>query len=490
MTFSKKITQFFENKSNIIKIIIVLITLFIIYRIFTTDINVNHNNIINNKNINNKNNNKIIENFEAMNIPYYGNVIPLNNNTNTPINDTNQYTFNLNKSSRIDTLVFKFKSGNEIDNINIKYKYGNNDYRFLKGNGSVGSPPSYNISDLENKVVITDIVNENNTLVYTSQLILIINSSNIRANNNKLDSYGIFGGDRKLLTETKYKNKTKTENIENIEIAEPKEISNTDNNNITKYTYAINNVNDNKKIYCMKLNYTTTPGNMGKNIINIKIEYENTLYPLDKFEVKKTYKLRYDNYCLNKDANDKYANDKYTYIILDEPIIASKLIISTNIEKNALELNAITINSSKPNSDDITEFKATVNLVINKNNSLETNICPSINELVEKQNKTQEICDNLEYQDKIKSEKIRLERNKQYLLKLKNQQEQISDLNKVIHELEDKREARATTADQIRVLQYQKQKGDASTIRDLANQRIESQDNNKLFMDVNLNYTN
>ena len=234
----------------------------------------------------------------------------------------------------------------------------------------------------------------------------------------------------------------------------------------------------------MKLNYTT-PGNMDKNIINIKIEYENTLYPLDKFEVQKTYKLRYDDYCLNK--ND---SNKYTYIILDEPIIASKLIISTNIEKDNLELNAITINSSKPNSDDITEFKATVNLVINKNNSLETNICPSINELVDKQNKTQEICDNLEYQDKIKSEKIRLERNKQYLLKLKNQQEQISDLNKVIHELEDKREARATTADQIRVLQYQKQKGDASTIRDLANQRIESQDNNKLFMDLNLNYTN
>ena len=85
---------------------------------------------------------------------------------------------------------------------------------------------------------------------------------------------------------------------------------------------------------------------------------------------------------------------------------------------------------------------------------------------------------------------MRLEKNKQYLLKLKTQQEQISDLNKVIQELEDKREARSTTADQIRVLQYQKQKGDASTIRDLANQRLESQDNNKLFMDLNLNYTN
>ena len=491
MTFSKKMTLFFENKSNIIKIIIVLITLFIIYRVFTTDINVNHNNNNknnnknnNNKNNNNKNNNKIIENFESMTIPYYGNVITLNNNMNVPINDTNQYTFNLNKSSRIDTLVFKFKDDNGIDNINIKYKYGNNDYRFLKGNGTFGSPPSFNLDTDDNSVIITNIANENNTLVYTSQLILIVNSANTTISKNKLDSYGIFGGDRKLLTETKYKDKTKTENIENIDITKPVAISNTDNNNITKYTYNTNDVNDNKKIYCMKLKYTTSYL-MNTNTINIKIEYENTLYPLDKFEVKKTYKLRYDNYCLNKDDSDKY-----TYIILDEPIIASKLIISTNIPKNNLELNAITINSSSPSSDDINEFKATVNLVINKNNSLETNICPSINELVEKQNKTQEICDNLEYQDKIKSEKIRLERNKQYLLKLKNQQEQISDLNKVIHELEDKREARATTADQIRVLQYQKQKGDASTIRDLANQRIESQDNNKLFMDLNLNYTN
>ena len=34
-----------------------------------------------------------------------------------------------------------------------------------------------------------------------------------------------------------------------------------------------------------------------------------------------------------------------------------------------------------------------------------------------------------------------------------------------------------------------KQKGDAASIRDLANQRLESQDNNKLYMDVKLKYT-
>ena len=118
-----------------------------------------------------------------------------------------------------------------------------------------------------------------------------------------------------------------------------------------------------------------------------------------------------------------------------------------------------------------------------------SNICPSINELVDTQTKTQQICDNLEYQDKIKSEKLRLERNKQYLLKLKKQQEQVDELNSIIQDLENKRANRDTISDQVRVLQYQKQKGDAASIRDLANQRLESQDNNKLYMDVKLNYT-
>ena len=110
--------------------------------------------------------------------------------------------------------------------------------------------------------------------------------------------------------------------------------------------------------------------------------------------------------------------------------------------------------------------------------------------MIETQTKTQQICDNIEFQDKVKAEKIRLERNKQYLLKLKNQQEQIDELNNIIQDLENKRQSRATTADQSRVLQYQQQKSDASQIRDLANQRLESQDAHKLFMNLNLNYTN
>ena len=480
MNSAKKIINFIDNKNNIINIIILLIVLYIIYRLFTTDINKQ-------RNYNNKN--ETIENFEGMNIPYYGNIITLNNNNNEPIESNNQYTFNLQKSYRIDCLVFKFKNNNNISNINVKYKYGNDNYKFLKNDNSYSSPPTFDL-DTNNKIKINNIVNENNTLVYTSQIILILNSDNTIQDTlqDTLDSYGIFGGERKLLTHKYYQDKTITDNITNIEIAEPSQnlIKYNSNNNITQYTYNINHENDNMKIYCIKLYYKkNTYTNNTINNVDIKIGYENTLYPLDTFKIKKTYKIRCDKYSL-----DKNNSNPNIYIILDEPIIANKLLISTSIEQSNLRLKHIIINANKPTSEDINEYKNTVNLVINKDNSLETNICPNINELVEKQNKTQDICDNLEYQDKIKSEKIRLERNKQYLLKLKTQQEQISELNNVIEELDKKRKERENTADQIRVLQYQKQKGDVSTINDLANQRLESQDNNKLFMDLNLNYTN
>ena len=91
------------------------------------------------------------------------------------------------------------------------------------------------------------------------------------------------------------------------------------------------------------------------------------------------------------------------------------------------------------------------------------------------------------YKNKIKAEKIRLEKNKQYLLKLQQQQQQIDQLNSVIQTLDGKRQARATANDLARVLQYQQQRGTASTVRDLANQRLQSQAANQLYMDVNIN---
>jgi len=120
---------------------------------------------------------------------------------------------------------------------------------------------------------------------------------------------------------------------------------------------------------------------------------------------------------------------------------------------------------------------------------MKLDICPSIDNLVIKQNQAQQICDNIEYQDKIKSEKIRLERNKQYLLKLKQQQEEIDKLNSVINTLDIRRQQRTQNADITRLLQYQDQKNISNSIRDLANERLNAQQANQLYLDVNINKT-
>ena len=189
-------------------------------------------------------------------------------------------------------------------------------------------------------------------------------------------------------------------------------------------------------------------------------------------------------------------------MILAEPIIVNKLVINiprvnitnnvntTNNTNNILKLvlNGLQGYGTTPSQSNISDYQRSVNALLSaasQGQNLE--ICPSVDTLVVKQNQAQQICDNIEYQDKVKSEKLRLERNKQYLLKLQQQQQQIDQLNQVIQTLDGKRENRSQTADIARVLQFQQQKNIASTVRDLANQRLQSQDNNQLYLDVNIN---
>ena len=514
-----KLNTFIEkyNLNNIVKILILLLILFIIYRLFTSNIDENsnknksftktNNNKHNKNNKNNKHNNNLIEGFQALSYEHYGNVLTLKNSKNIPAYSKNQCIFELDNVYRIDSLIIKFNSNTDlqnkvpifnsqnINNITIQYMDGNGNMRNLKQRGMTNSDFSSSITGGGNandlySLKINNITDENDLSIYTSKIIITIgDSSNMISsyfdinNIGYIKEYSIFGGDRKLISKNeydivantlnKYDSNTGTSVVDNV-------------NNINTITFANLNNGDNLKIYSLKLNIlqTTTTGasaTPSDNPFDISIKYNNSLYPSNDFTVNQIYRVRNDFTKLT---------DNNVFIFLIEPIIANKLIFSIqNSFPYNLNISSININGIIPANNDITDYKRNVNLVLNNSSTEDTNICPNIDTLIDKQTKTQKICDNLEYQDKVKSEKIRLERNKQYLLKLQNQQQQIDELNNVIQDLETKRQKRATTSDQVRVLQYQQQKGDASTIRDLANQRLESQDKNKLFMDVNLNYT-
>ena len=516
---SSKINTFIDNKKfyNILKIIVLLILLLMIYMYFTNNLT---NNLTNK--YDNYNNYNIYENFtSSQDYIFYGNVISLKNQLNRPAYSGNQCIFELDDVYRIDTLQFHFNP-NIINNIKytgdqsiyIQFVDGDGNTRYIKSGVRADSPPSIHspasptvngdgFNDSEYYLFIQNITDENNLPVYTSKIIILIDSSIAGSDTISLDKYtdplgyvskfGIFGGPRTLLTKKDYDSikrkliKSTSSNITSVV---------DDKHQISKLTFTNINVvtNSDMKIYSVMLLISQTPepifATPAPSCFNINIHYTNSIYLSNNFSIKTTYKVRSDINQLVPNTNN-YPPPPSVFIFFDEPIIANTLIFNiNNILNYTLTITSITVNGVIPTADDIIDFKRNANFILNSENDNDnSNVCPNVNDLLEKQTKTQAICDNLEYQDKVKSEKMRLERNKQYLLKLKNQQEKIDQLNDVIQDLENKRAARATSADQTKLLQYQNQKDSVSTIRDLANQRLESQDKNKLYMDLKLNYT-
>jgi len=513
---SNKINTLIEKYSltNLIKVIVILIILFLVYRIFIESSSYQSPYIINNK--------YIYEGFTLATLNngnLYGNVISLLNPTNIPAYSANICTFKLSNTFRIDTLVFLLNSGTPATPIPENSSFYNSDHTitisFIDGNGNTkninaissigrtvsGSPQTF-VPDSTYKMHLTSITDENNLPVYTSQIMFTVtgNNSTIQSITDTtgykyIKGFGFYGGDKDLPLLNDYTNTCNTLSSSNMLVLYnpttpmPSKL----NTNVYTFTQGTDTV-----IYSLQL--TITRGNPSLPLpatmipspqtdkpFSIKITYQNSIYTQNVFTINTPYTVRSDYNLVSDDRS-------YSYIFLTEPIIANSItftIPSIPITGNAniflpLIINSITVLNKTPTASNISDYKQTINLLqSSQNNSNDgSNICPSINDLVNTQTKTQQICDNLEYQDKVKSEKLRLERNKQYLLKLKDQQDQIEQLNSAIQSLEDKRQARAQSSDQVRVLQYQKQKADVSTIRDLANQRLESQANNQLYMDV------
>jgi hypothetical protein len=97
---------------------------------------------------------------------------------------------------------------------------------------------------------------------------------------------------------------------------------------------------------------------------------------------------------------------------------------------------------------------------------------------------TQNLCKILETQDQISNQKIMMERNKQYLLKLKEQNDEIESLETKIKSLRDSMDSRIKSNDALNLARYQKQMGEEAKVADLVKQRL----NNQEVVGVNLNF--
>jgi hypothetical protein len=483
-----------------------------------------------------------VEGFTNMSYAYYGNQVTLQDPTNKPIYRGNTCTFNLDGMYRLEALtiifneqknmstnssVLPFKNNNNLP-VYIQYQDGNGNLRYIQSSNNTGGIPNFNNNtDLTStstssststqtyQISKNKLVDENNLAIYTSSIVITVGDTS-----NKIDSYqdvcdngyiskfGFWGSTRDMLSKTEFEQLAPSLGTHTF-IASPNN-ANSFNQATNSDTYTFTNSND-FLTYGLALTYTTaqlsptstttttttpntasscsTPPLNTDGPFKLSITYDNGLYPGNNFKINQTYIVRNDPLALSNPTSK-------SYIQFSQPLIA-KAITITVPRANIMDGSARTVKLNitglgaygvTPSNTDIANYQKNVNLALTSGQSSKNqDVCPSMDELVSKQNQAQAVCDNLEYQDKIKAEKIRLEKNKQYLLKLQQQQQQIDQLNTVIQTLDTKRQARATANDQARVLQYQQQRGTASTIRDLANQRLQSQAANQLYMDVNIN---
>ena len=527
--------------TDIIKVCIILIVFFLIYNLFK---NSNTNTIVKNRStpVISKQN-KHIEGFESFGYTNYGNQIILQDYQQKPVYSNNTCSFKFNGVYRLESLTLivnvnlNINTSNtannnitpykdNITNIYIQYEDGNGNLKYIKTKTNTESPNKFIIDNNVNSLNIYDITDENNAIVYTSKIIVIFGDIQ-----NKIDNYidingigyiskfAFWGSSRDMMSKSEFE----LNNSMLYTIIFGSDINN--NNSVNPNSNYDNTSNSDKfifthttdyYIYGILLNYniiseipatqtsaavasTTDSYSLTSNPFKLSILYNNSIYSGNNFNMI-SYYARNDPYIIqdslipNPNPNPNPIISQY--IIFTKPIIANKLEIkiprvSINNSSNYKKISIKNLNcfGTVPTLDNVSDYKRVVNTLLNSSQSQSLDICPSVDELVTKQNQVQQICDNLEYQDKVKSEKIRLEKNKQYLLKLKEQQQQVDQLNQVIQTLETKRSERDKTADISRVLQFQHQKGLASSVRDLANQRLESQSNNQLYLDVNINGT-
>jgi hypothetical protein len=480
-----------------------------------------------------------IEGFTNMSYVYYGNQLTLQDPTNKPIYRGNTCTFNFDGMYRIEALTIIFNEQNNINTnssvkafknnnnlpVYIQYQDGNGNLRYIQSTNNTGSIPNFNNNtDLTSTSTSTQtyqvsknkLVDENNLAIYTSSIVITVGDTS-----NKIDSYqdvcgngyiskfSFWGSTRDMLSQTDFEQLAPSLGTQTFVASQNNANNFNQASNTDSYTFT--NSSD-FLTHGLALTYTTaqlSPTNTTTTTPNttstasscstpplntdgpfkLSITYDNGLYPGNNFKINQSYIVRNDPLALPNPTSK-------SYIQFSQPLIAKSITITVpraNIMDGSgrtvrLNITGLGAYGVTPSNTDITNYQKNVNLALTSGQSSKNqDVCPSMDELVSKQNQAQAVCDNLEYQDKIKAEKIRLEKNKQYLLKLQQQQQQIDQLNTVIQTLDTKRQSRATANDQARVLQYQQQRGTASTIRDLANQRLQSQAANQLYMDVNIN---
>jgi hypothetical protein len=444
-----------HNNKNIVSIlksfnyiILLLIIIFIVYGLYNVFINVNK--INNNSNINNK----VYEGFNNIIMgDYYGNIVYNNENM---LDNTKHIELKVNNNKPyVDlTLPGEYKlTGFNIklyDNIGLekdevqKYKFSiliGNDTNNMK---EVINNFSYSKFDFGSTSDVKLFENDDGTPKYSGNKIRIKleNIENMSPEEKNIDYYlncKIYALDVYSPSYKEYSNYTSYNNITSSDSDIVYSSNNDDNNKLTLNS-------GNKKIVAITFN------NYINN--NLKIKYSND------------YDGNKRKYVVKGPIQEGYDVSNTNIIYFTKPIIANNLYFNNDVDINNIYFSEVSKRDEinfKIKTDTGDELKGLV---------VEGEKCPNINQMLQKQLQAQQICEALEYKDRIKNSKIIYEKEKTYLEKLSKQEQELKELEQILNRLLKRKNDRVNKNQYYNVEQLDKELKEIENARKQAEEDI------------------
>lgn len=165
----------------------------------------------------------------------------------------------------------------------------------------------------------------------------------------------------------------------------------------------------------------------------------------------------------------------------DNILLANKIYLKD--DNDNITTSNISIKGYKATKNDITTFKLQNGLTDIRGSINPDDICPGIDGLIHDQLSAETIVDSLEYQEKIKDEKIKLQSNKEALLHLLEQKEKIDKVGTMIDKIEDLRTKRERETDALNAIRLTKQIDEVNKLKEVLDARIEQNKKNTINLD-------
>lgn len=197
-------------------------------------------------------------------------------------------------------------------------------------------------------------------------------------------------------------------------------------------------------------------------VIAITIPNNTSVTELLKVKYSNTYDNNTRKYVVRGPIQEGFDVSNNDIIYFNKPIIANKIYFNKNIATDATNATGkanIKVYLAPVGKRDEINFKLKTGVDDGKSKGLdvEGQKCPNIQQMIQKQLQAQQICEALEYKDRIKNSKVIYEKEKEYLKKLAQQEKELKNIENIINKIIERKNKRVSENQYYNVEQLDKE---------------------------------